>query len=272
MNFPANPTLNQTYTFGDRTWKWNGAAWEIVKSTGFSITAVGTGTLQYITLPESVTATDVMVFVNGLLQAPVTDYTVSSTTLAITVNASDAILVVRPSGPKGAADTTVAWPTSWVEMTTSEVAGAGTFYFGTIPNITTNCTLEIEAYLIGDYTNTAALRLIQPGGPTSTLYGIYYNGSSGLVNLNKVVTGTFTSLSALAANSSRRTGSPMFMRMVIQPINTTSNKIWARFNDESMPASGVPTGESTVNMVGDATLNVTAYAGVPKVRYRIIKA
>lgn len=28
-DFPSTPTLNQTYTFGDRTWKWNGTGWAL---------------------------------------------------------------------------------------------------------------------------------------------------------------------------------------------------------------------------------------------------
>jgi hypothetical protein len=27
IDFPSSPTLNQTYTFNGRTWKWNGTAW-----------------------------------------------------------------------------------------------------------------------------------------------------------------------------------------------------------------------------------------------------
>ena len=32
IDFPASPTLNVTYTFGGRTWKWNGTAWESTSS------------------------------------------------------------------------------------------------------------------------------------------------------------------------------------------------------------------------------------------------
>lgn len=32
LDFPSTPTLNQTYTFGGRSWKWNGDAWESVTS------------------------------------------------------------------------------------------------------------------------------------------------------------------------------------------------------------------------------------------------
>ena len=30
MDFPNSPTVNQTFTVGDKTWKWTGTAWEIV--------------------------------------------------------------------------------------------------------------------------------------------------------------------------------------------------------------------------------------------------
>lgn len=33
ISFPTNPTLNQVYTFGSRSWKWNGEGWEAVSTT-----------------------------------------------------------------------------------------------------------------------------------------------------------------------------------------------------------------------------------------------
>jgi hypothetical protein len=29
INFPSSPTLNQEYTFGTKTWVWNGTAWAL---------------------------------------------------------------------------------------------------------------------------------------------------------------------------------------------------------------------------------------------------
>jgi len=33
LSFPANPSVNDTYTEGSRSWKWNGTKWELVIST-----------------------------------------------------------------------------------------------------------------------------------------------------------------------------------------------------------------------------------------------
>lgn len=32
-NFPDSPSVNDTYTYGDRTWRWTGVYWEAVEST-----------------------------------------------------------------------------------------------------------------------------------------------------------------------------------------------------------------------------------------------
>jgi hypothetical protein len=71
--------------------------WQTV-DTSFHITATGTGVSQNITLPQSVAnENNLFVFVNGLMQTPVTDYTVSGTTLTITTdNSGDSIMIRKP--------------------------------------------------------------------------------------------------------------------------------------------------------------------------------
>lgn len=32
LNFPSNPSLNQTYSYGNSTWTWNGSGWKLVSS------------------------------------------------------------------------------------------------------------------------------------------------------------------------------------------------------------------------------------------------
>jgi hypothetical protein len=39
IDFPNSPTLNQTFTASNRTWKWNGSKWETVASTTIAPTA-----------------------------------------------------------------------------------------------------------------------------------------------------------------------------------------------------------------------------------------
>lgn len=46
LNFPTSPVTDQTYTFGTRTWKYNGKAWELVPQ---AITGGGTGSGEFNT-------------------------------------------------------------------------------------------------------------------------------------------------------------------------------------------------------------------------------
>lgn len=41
LNFPTNPSLNDTYTFGTKTWIWNGAAWQIQTQGAINNTPIG---------------------------------------------------------------------------------------------------------------------------------------------------------------------------------------------------------------------------------------
>lgn len=45
IDFPSSPTLNQTYTFGNKTWKWNNTGWEVV-SSGLAIDATAADILS----------------------------------------------------------------------------------------------------------------------------------------------------------------------------------------------------------------------------------
>ena len=46
IDFPNSPSVNDTHTVGNRIWKWNGATWDVVRSSvSFSTGATGaTGT------------------------------------------------------------------------------------------------------------------------------------------------------------------------------------------------------------------------------------
>ena len=34
LDFPTSPTLNEIYTFGGRSWQWNGTAWDVYSPAG----------------------------------------------------------------------------------------------------------------------------------------------------------------------------------------------------------------------------------------------
>lgn len=42
LNFPSNPQVNDTYTVGDRTWKWTGTSWVVVTLPEYVHISVGT--------------------------------------------------------------------------------------------------------------------------------------------------------------------------------------------------------------------------------------
>ena len=54
INFPNSPSVNQTYTFGGRTWKWNGVGWQVFNAT--LLPEIGTNTVaQTFTLAAGAT-------------------------------------------------------------------------------------------------------------------------------------------------------------------------------------------------------------------------
>jgi hypothetical protein len=42
VNFPSNPSLNQPYTYGDRSWTWSGTYWKATSQTNFGSISVTT--------------------------------------------------------------------------------------------------------------------------------------------------------------------------------------------------------------------------------------
>jgi hypothetical protein len=58
LNFPISPTLNQTYTVGTKTWKWNGYAWDLNTSANASFESLivtGNTVSQHIVPSANVT-------------------------------------------------------------------------------------------------------------------------------------------------------------------------------------------------------------------------
>jgi len=56
INFPSSPALNDTYTYGNRVWKWNGSSWITVAYTTAITTSNYVATVNGITGDASITA------------------------------------------------------------------------------------------------------------------------------------------------------------------------------------------------------------------------
>jgi hypothetical protein len=41
IDFPNSPSVNDTHTVGDRTWKWNGSVWAVVRATDILVGPTG---------------------------------------------------------------------------------------------------------------------------------------------------------------------------------------------------------------------------------------
>lgn len=74
IDFPSNPQLNDTYTFGTKTWTWNGSAWALQTSGAINGIPIGnvspsTGSFTSATVSGNVTTggllTDNYFYANG---------------------------------------------------------------------------------------------------------------------------------------------------------------------------------------------------------------
>ena len=41
IDFPNSPSVNDTHTVGDRTWKWNGSVWAVVRAVDLLVGPTG---------------------------------------------------------------------------------------------------------------------------------------------------------------------------------------------------------------------------------------
>ena len=48
FSFPTSPTLNQQYTFGTKTWRYNGTGWVLVTGVDAAQSAWSTANLAYV--------------------------------------------------------------------------------------------------------------------------------------------------------------------------------------------------------------------------------
>ena len=57
LDFPASPSVNDTYTFSGRTWKWNGSGWQLTSDSVVGTTNIANDAVTYAKI-QNVSATD----------------------------------------------------------------------------------------------------------------------------------------------------------------------------------------------------------------------
>lgn len=97
LNFPSNPAVNDTYSFGDKVWQYNGYGWSLLGNKAGNYNSrvyTGNGVANVFTVTSGVTANSLIVSENGVVQEPIADYTVNNTTLTFTTAPSANVKIV----------------------------------------------------------------------------------------------------------------------------------------------------------------------------------
>lgn len=97
FDFPASPVVNQTYSYGTRTWIYNGTGWEIFKADSYgdfskldniSSSFNNVATTFSLTVSSVAkfpgTAQNLIISLDGVIQEPGVAYTVSSSNITFT--------------------------------------------------------------------------------------------------------------------------------------------------------------------------------------------
>ena len=116
LNFPSSPTTGQSYSQGDRTWVYNGYGWALqgIRSGSFlSRTYTGNGVANAFVVTSGVTSNILIVTENGVVQQPITDYSVTGNVLTFVSPPADTVKITihelgYPSEGSGASGTSEA--------------------------------------------------------------------------------------------------------------------------------------------------------------------
>ena len=148
INYPNNPTLNDTFTSGDTTWQWDGTAWNIIDS--------GTVSVEYNTIAGNTGTTTATTNNDTLSILGGTDIGTVVTDNTVTINFTG----VAGGGGGGAGDV-------FKNITSDDgnavAAGAddtlgilgGTNISTAIATDTKNVTINLDSFPIGDLSNVS---------------------------------------------------------------------------------------------------------------------
>lgn len=180
LNFPTNPTLNQLYTFGGKTWIWTGQAWRLdpqgaINGIVIGNTAPAAGTFTTLTA-NTLTVNNETVYAN----LAVGNLAVSN--VSVTGNVNSALNVLG-----NVTGTNV--------ITGGTVSASGNI--GTLAEISALGNITTSGYFVGDgsqLSNITAGSQINQGNSNVAIQGLGGNVSVGVHGVSNVAVFTPTGL------------------------------------------------------------------------------
>lgn len=183
--FPNNPALNDTYTEGSTTWKWDGRGWSVLPAEDVEFNTLTATTL---------TADDISVTTSlGVATLNVVDLNVTGTTTGITTSLAldDLTNVSAPSPTEGqvlkyisgswipASDLSGGGPGGGIgltdlSVTTLSASGGGSLVYSNVTGTFTFRPADLSTYATISYVDTA-ISEIPTGSPGGSTTHVQYN-------------------------------------------------------------------------------------------------
>lgn len=175
LSFPTSPTLNQTYTFGNKTWVWNGTAWQLQVS----------GAINNLPIGNSIPSTGAFTNLSG---ASITGGNVSIVGNVVAGNVQGGNVVLSGNTIDGAATLTLTSPNVVISgnlqvQGNTTFVSANTITTGSLDIILANSAPTASAansagILVGNtYGTFASILYNNPGNVWTTSLGISVNGN-----------------------------------------------------------------------------------------------
>jgi hypothetical protein len=186
LNFPTSPSLNDTYSFGTKTWIWNGAAWQLSTSTAINNIVIGNVT------PSTGAFTTIVGTLITAAQPNITSVgTLTSLSVTGNVTANNGIFttIVNTASHTGAVVSVSGNITGGNILTGGLISVTGNVTAGNVS--ATNFTGLASSATVADSANTVAGANVTGQVANALIAGIVYTAAQ--PNITSV--GTLTSLS-----------------------------------------------------------------------------
>jgi hypothetical protein len=194
LNFPVNPTLNQTYSFGGKTWVWNGQGWQLSASGAINNIPIGNITPEsgaFTTLAANTFAANSITVLGNIIGANLN----ATGNLSIAGNVNSALNV--RANVTATNFTTAGTLTAGIVSATGNVIGA--YFIGDGSQLTNLPGVNYSNANVANYLPTYTGNLPNLTGPVTT--------TGNLTGGNVVTGGLLTAAGNITGGNLRTAGS-----------------------------------------------------------------